>query len=134
MNRIVIVLVASTVFLGCATAKQQIDSHAPAMNSWLGAPIEEFLGVQGDPSDVVYGDNHQTYVFDARKTKRVVKWGQSCNQKSPDDPQSCEDYVRHSHVSTFTCSYELVVVENVINAWSMNGNHCRMVVVNHRPG
>ena len=133
MKRIIPALIAATVVVGCATPKQQIESHASAMNSWLGAPIEEFVAVQGDPTHVAHGDSHHAYRFDTRKSKRVVKWGQSCNQETREDPQTCEDYIRHTHVTTFTCSYELIVVNKVITDWSMDGNHCRMVVVNHRP-
>jgi hypothetical protein len=32
----------------------------------------------------------------------------------------------------FTCRYELLVAENVINDWRMNGNMCRIVAVSHR--
>ncbi len=132
MNRVVGILAASAVVSGCATSQQQIDSHAPALNSWVGAPIEEFLDMQGTPTTVIDKVNYQIYKFDARKTRRYVKWGKHCDQTTNPLQKHCEDVVLHTHITTFKCTYELVVVENVINDWSMNGNNCRMIAVSHR--
>ena len=138
--KVVVALATSVVVSGCATSQQQIDSHAPALNSWVGAPIEEFLDMQGPPTTVVHRVDYQIYTFDAIKTKRTVKWATSCGPTSSyggptsqHEPQSCQDSVEHAHATTFTCRYELLVAENVINDWRMNGNNCRMVTVIARP-
>ncbi len=142
MNRIVGILAASAVFSGCATEQQQIDSHAPALNSWVGAPIEEYLDIHGIPtalSDrrlvVTSRGNHQIYRFEARKTSRYIDWGKSCSQTTyPGEQPNCIDVINHVHTTTFECTYELVVVENFIKDWSMNGNDCQMIAVSHRSG
>ncbi len=135
MKKVVLALAASAVVSGCASSKQQIASHAPALTSWVGASIEEFLDMHGSPTVVIDKVNHQIYRFDARKTQTYVKWGKSCDSTtSPRGQKRCKDVVLHAHTTTFKCTYELVVVENVINDWSMNGNNCRMVAVSHRPG
>lgn len=134
MCKVVVALLVSAVVSGCATSQQQIDSHAPALNSWMGAPIEAFLDRQGAPTTVVETADYQIYRFGAWKTKRHVKWGRSCGPTSPYEEESCRDVVLHAHATTFNCTYDLLVVESVINDWRMNGNYCRMVTVSYRPG
>jgi len=133
MWKFVVALAASAVVSGCATSQQQIDSHAPALNSWVGAPIEEFLEMQGAPTTVVERVNYQIYKFDARKTKIHSKRKQQCQPASPIEQERCWDVVVPAHTTTFHCRYELLVAENVINDWRMNGNYCRMMTVSYRP-
>ncbi len=141
MEKIVVIFALCAVASGCATSQQQIDSHAPAMNSWLGAPIEEFLDMQGISTAVVEKDNYQIYRFYASKTKRVTDTSRNCqptNFNEPIDdygrPAACSTVERHWYTATYACTYGLVVVEDVIIYWSMNGNNCRMITVHGRPG
>ena len=140
MEKIIVVLAVCSVASGCATSQQQIASHAPAMDSWMGAPIGEFLDVQGIPTAVVEKDNYQIYRFYASKTKRIVDTGRSCqptnfNEPINDygEPANCRTVNRHWYTWTYACTYGLVVVEDVIIYWSMNGNNCRMITVHSRP-
>ena len=140
MNRIVGVLAAGAVIAGCATAQQQIDSHAPALNSWVGAPIDEFVVMQGSPTAVVQENNYQIYRFDAAKTKSVTHTNKSCQPTNFNEP--IDDYGRPGGCTTsespwysvtYTCTYGLVVVDDVILDWSMNGNNCRMMTIDSHP-
>ena len=141
MEKIVAVLAAFAVVSGCATSQQQIDSHAPAMNSWVGAPIEEFLDMQGTPKAVVDKDNYQSYWFHAAKTKRVMETGKNCQPTSNfNEPindygqlETCRTTVHNSYKITYACTYWLVVVEDVIRDWGMDGNNCKMMTVYARP-
>ena len=140
MEKIVVVFALCALASGCATSQQQIDSHTPAMNSWVGAPIEEFLGMQGAPTAVVEMDNYQIYRFDASKTRRVNHTGESCNPTNFNEPiddygrpAGCRTVERHWYTVTYACTYGLVVVEDVITDWSMNGNNCKMMTVYARP-
>ena len=139
MEKIVVIFAVCAVASGCATSQQQIDSHAPAMNSWMGAPIKEFLDMQGTPTAVVEKDNYQIYRFDASKTKPVTLTTKNCrptNLNEPIDdygrPAACSTGERPWYKATFACTYGLVVVEDVITDWSMNGNNCRMITVHGR--
>lgn len=139
MKKVVVTLAASAVVSGCATSQQQIDLHAPALNSWVGAPIEEFLNMHGTPTTVIDKDNYQIYRFDASKTKSVTHKGEHCqptNFNEPIDdygrPAACSTLERHWYTVTYACTYGLVVVENVIRDWGMNGNNCKMVTVSYR--
>lgn len=141
MNRIFGTLIAVVVISGCATSQQQIDSHAPALNSWVGAPIAEFVAVQGTPTAVVEEGNYQIYEFDTSKTKNVSHTGEHCqptNFNEPIDeygrPGGCRTVQSHWYTVTFSCTYGLVVLEDVITDWSMDGNNCRMVTVHGRAG
>ena len=142
MNRIVGILAASAVVSGCATSQQQIDSHAPAMNSWVGAPIEEFLDRQGPPRAVVDKDNYQVYKFGTAKAKIFVEMGEHCaptanfNEPINDygELEICSTVQGQSHTITYWCTYGLIVVEDVIRDWRMDGNNCKMITVYGRPG
>lgn len=140
MKKLVLVLVASVWVSGCATSQQQIDSHAPAMSSWMGAPIDEFLAVQGAPTTVVQEAEYRVFRFDASKTKHVGISTGSCqptNFNEPIDeygrPASCSSGERPWYSVTYACTYELVVTGEVITDWRMNGNNCKMVTVHERP-
>ena len=141
MKKIAVVFTICAVTSGCATSQHQIDSHAPAMNSWVGAPIEEFLDMQGSPTAVVQEDNYQVYRFDASKTNNVTLTGGSCQPSNFNEPideygrqGGCSTSERPWYTVTYECTYGLVVVEDVITDWSMNGNNCRMITVHGRPG
>jgi len=142
MEKIIVVLAACAVVSGCATSQQQIDSHARAMNSWVGAPIEEFFGMQGAPRAVVDKDDYQVYKFGTSKAKIFVDWGKHCgppanfNEPINDygELERCSYFERHRHTTTFWCTYGLVVVEDVIRDWRMDGNNCKMITVYGRPG
>ncbi len=140
MEKIVVVLAVFAVASGCATSQQQINSHAPAMNSWMGAPVEEFLDMQGAPTAVVEKDNYQIYRFDASKTRRVTHTHENCrptNFNEPIDdygrPAGCSTGESHWYTVTYACTYGLIVVEDVITDWIMNGNNCKMMAVYARP-
>lgn len=142
MEKIVVFLAACAVVSGCATSQQQIDSHASAMNSWVGAPIEEFLNMQGTPRAVVDKDNYQVYKFGTSKAKRITKTTSSCqptanfNEPINDygELERCRTVEHHWYTITYWCTYGLVVVEDVIRDWRMNGNNCKMMTVYGRPG
>ena len=140
MEKIFIVFAVCAVAFGCATSQQQIDLHAPAMNTWVGAPIEEFLDMQGTPTAVIEKDNYQIYRFNTSKTKRVTDTSRNCqptNFNEPIDdygrPAACRTVERHLYTVTYACAYGLVVVEDVITYWSMVGNNCKMMTVHARP-
>ncbi|MDJ0911323.1 MAG: hypothetical protein QNI99_19220 [Woeseiaceae bacterium] len=110
------------------------------MNSWIGAPIEEFLDMQGTPTAVVAEEDHQIYRFDASKTNRVTITSEHCQQTNFNEPideygrpGGCSTSERPWYTVTYACTYGLVVVEDVITDWSMNGNNCRMITVHGRP-
>jgi len=132
MRKVVIALAASAVVSGCATSQQQIDSHEPALDSWVGAPIEEFLDMQGAPTTVIDRVDYQIYVFDARKSRPYCKSVRQCDPTEPYEQERCYYVAVHTHTTTFKCTYELLVAENVINDWRMNGNNCRMITVSYR--
>ena len=142
MEKIVVVLAACAVVSGCATSQQQIDSHAPAMNSWVGAPIDEFLDMQGTPRAVVDKDNYQIYKFGTSKTKRITETGSHCQPTSNfnepindyGEPERCRTVEHYRYTITYWCTYGLVVVEDVIRDWGMDGNNCKMITVYGRPG
>ena len=140
MKKLVVFLAASAVVSGCATSRQQIESHAPALNSWVGAPIEEFVDMQGAPTAVEEKDDYQLYRFDAYKRRSVTHTNKSCaptNFNEPIDdygrPAACSTAERHWYTATFTCRYGLAVVEDVIRGWNMIGNNCRMMTIQNRP-
>lgn len=139
LKKLVVLFAASALVSGCATSQQQIDSHTPAMNSWIGAPIEEFLDMQGAPTAVVEKDSYQLYRFDAFKTRVVNHTSTSCNPTNFNEPiddygrlASCTTSERHWYTATFTCRYGLAVVEDVIVNWNMIGNSCRMMTIHNR--
>lgn len=142
MKKIVIVMAAFAVVSGCATSQQQIDSHAPAMNSWLGAPIEEFFDLQGAPRAVIDKDNYRVYKFGTSKAKRITEKGSHCaptsnfNEPINDygQPERCTTIERYRYTITYWCTYGLVVVEDVIMDWRMGGNNCKTITVYGRPG
>ncbi len=155
MRKVVVALTASAVVSGCANSQQQVDSHAPALNSWVGAPIEEFLDVQGTPTTVIDNVDYQIYKFVAWKRKHYFASESNCSpglEGSPPGsegapgtygapgspsrglaPVGCGSTQRYTHTTTFNCTYELLVADNVINDWRMSGNYCRMMAVSHRP-
>ena len=140
MKKIVVVLSVYAIASGCATSQQQIDSHAPAMNSWIGAPIEEFLDMQGAPTAVVEEDNYQIYRFDASKTRVGTLTSEHCTQTNFNEPVNdygepagCTTGERPWYTVTYACTYGLIVVEDVIADWSMEGNNCKMITVFNRP-
>ncbi len=151
MKKVVLALAACALASGCATSQQQIDSHAPALNSWIGAPLDEFLDLQGAPTTVIERADYQIYKFVAWKRRHNFARERSCSPSSGDVPGSegapgtngapgspsrgnnCRSHERYTHTTTFTCAYELLVADNVINDWRMNGNYCRMMAVGHRP-
>lgn len=134
MKKVVVALAASAVVSACASSQQQVDLHAPALNSWVGAPVEEFLDMHGTPTTVIDKVNYQIYRFDACKTKRINHSSKRCEPTtSPHEQKRCETYYKYWYTVTYACTYELVVVESVINDWSMNGNNCKMVTVSYRP-
>ncbi len=141
MKKLVLLLVASVWVSGCATSQQQIESHSPAMNSWIGAPIEEFLDMQGAPTAVVEKDDHLLYRFDAFKQRTVTRTTGSCNPTNFNEPideygrpASCSSSARHWYTTTFNCRYGLAVIDDVIMNWNMIGNSCRMMTIHGRPG
>ena len=140
MKKFVLLFAVSAVVSGCATSQQQINSHAPAMNSWMGAPIQEFLDTQGAPTAVVEEDNYQVYRFDASRTRTVTHTNKSCQQTNFNEPiddygrpAGCSTSESHWYSVTYACTYGLTVVEDVITDWSMDGNNCKMMTVSHRP-
>ena len=142
MEKIVVVLAACAVVSGCATSQQQIDSHASAMNSWVGAPIEEFLDMQGAPRAVVDHDNYQIYKFGNSKAKIFVETSEQCGPPSNfNEPindygelETCQFVQGESHTTIYWCTYGFIVVEDIIRHWAMDGNNCKMVTVDGRPG
>lgn len=139
MWKLVVTLAASAVMAGCATEQQQIDAHASALNSWVGAPIDEFLYMQGAPTTVIERADYQIYKFVAWKRRHNFTKEYGCSPPPPgsessgNEPGRCSYTDRYTHTVTFSCVYELLVAENVINDWRMNGNNCRMITVSYRP-
>ena len=140
MQKLVLLFAASAVVSGCATSQQQIESHAPAMNSWIGAPIEEFLAMQGAPTAVVEKDNYQLYRFDAYKARSVTNTSESCRPTNFNEPindygqlAGCSTSESPWYTVTYTCRYGLAVVDDVIRNWNMIGNSCRMMTIRNRP-
>lgn len=137
MRKIVVVLAAGAAVYGCATSQRQIDSHTPAFDSWVGAPIEEFLDTQGTPTTVIERVEYQIYRFDAQKSRIYTQRSADCqpvNPREPYRPRQCSTTERRVKTATFTCRYELLVADSVINDWRMDGNNCKMVTVDFRPG
>jgi hypothetical protein len=133
MWKLVAILAASALVCGCVTKQTQIDAHAPALNSWVGAPIEEFLDTQGDPTKVIERVDYQIYVFDAHKMKRYSGDGRVCEPAMPGEYQHCSNSRPWTRIRIFRCRYELLVAEELINDWRMSGSLCRIVTVGHRP-
>ena len=155
MRKVVVALAAGALVFGCATSQRQIDSHEPALNSWVGAPIGEFLDLQGAPRTVIERTDYQIYKFVAWKRRHHFARESNCSPAPPGSPGSqgsqgapgtygwgspsrgygslrCSGTERYTHTTTFSCAYELLVADNVINDWRMNGNYCRMMTVNYR--
>ncbi len=93
--------------------------------------------MQGAPTTVIERVDYQIYRFDARKRRTYTQRWEDCqptNPRKPYEPRQCQSTERRVQTRAFTCTYELLVAENVINDWRMNGNNCRMVTVSFRPG
>lgn len=141
MRKYALVVTVCALATGCATSQQQIDAHAPALNSWVGAPIEEFVGAQGNPTAVVENGNYQTYTFEASKTKDGTLTSKSCNRTNFNEPiddygrpAGCSSGERPWYTVTYSCEYGLDVLDDVITGWSMSGNNCKMMTIYGRPG
>jgi len=135
-----VALVVCVVATGCATSQQQIDSHAPALNSWVGAQINEFVEVQGAPTAVVEESKYQIHRFDTSKTKSVSHSGEHCRPTNFNEPINeygqpggCTKFESPWYSVTYSCTYGLIVLEDVITDWSMSGNNCKMMTVYSRP-
>ncbi len=136
MKKTLFVLTASVALFSCAIEQRQIDSHAPALDSWVGAPVIEFLELHDGPTETVAMADHLVLRFDASKTKtQSVMDTNRCEPKENQfDPGNCRKTDGgYTYTITYSCTYALLVYEGVIKEWRMDGNNCRMVTVNHRP-
>ena len=136
MKKMLFVLTASVALSGCATEQRQIDSHAPALDSWIGAPVIEFLELHDGPTETVAMADHLVLRFDASKTRtQSVMESEVCEPKGGVlNTARCEKSDGgYTYRITWACTYALLVFEGVIREWRMDGNNCRMVNVSHRP-
>lgn len=147
MKKIIVILAGSAVLSGCVSSQEQMDSHAPALNSWVGSPIEEYLEMHGTPTTTIDMIDYDIYVFIARKTFNDNKRPrQSCTTVRDWNPDRvgggytistvCTTRTRSGgppYPITYGCTYGLSVVDNVIKDWNMSGSYCKMVSVTYRP-